>query len=680
MRYPVPELRKIRITALEDFHTGSGTGSGDIDALLSRDRSGNPVIPGTHLKGLLREAGEELAEILADSGEQVALGTLLGKAGQGAGGLLLSAAYLDDKEFDEGDLEERDSGPNTLIWQSSAREKNGRRPEPDTLRMVEYAAARLKFTARVRVKDDDQLALLNRLLKRVDRIGGGRNRGSGLVTACLEDDALEPRDLPEQAERWLRLAIRNIDPLCLPRTGHPGNLIETQSFIRGQTLRGALISWALANGKPFAELESALVGNALPLPAHLTAVDAVIPIPLSLQSEKAVCRNTSLPWWALDQPPPRQKDMLDDSAESLTGKPKRPGEHDYLCRPEPDAPWQRYSPRISVHLRNESRDKQTDETRLFSQEEIAEQTCFQADLRFASAAQTNQFLQHFELLLQAGDYLTIGRGGRPAFIESVTTFSKHPLAVTDDGSEQGFTLTLLSDLIVRGPRLEYVDDLDVAALSRLASLAENADIQVDETKCYRDTETIAGFNAATGLRRATAHAIRRGSCWHISGSDSGRVFDGLATHAALGERTEEGFGRFALDLHPLKTTAPPPSANTTRRNIREAIRSDAKALAEDLMNAAVSNADRFLPSRSQLQWLHSQAQACGSEESLRELLDAIGKAPERRPKGGHAWKNIPVKRLEEALQKLPYLAEKQYLLSNTAQWLLILPTRNGGEH
>jgi hypothetical protein len=214
-----PLFIQLAVETLEDLHTGAGTGSGDIDALVQRDRHGRPVIRDSHFKGLLREAGAELVSRGQVGAEE--LNRLLG-----AQGSTRSVLHMTSLRVPKG------SEARTLIWGSTKRVDGGRAPEEDTLRYVEHVAAGACFEAQLRLADSSQLCLLERLLNRVDRIGGDRNRGSGLVKLHWQiGSALEAQPLAIASDIRLRLVLRNLEPLCLPATGHPGNLIRSHSFI-----------------------------------------------------------------------------------------------------------------------------------------------------------------------------------------------------------------------------------------------------------------------------------------------------------------------------------------------------------------------------------------------------------------------------------------------------------------
>ena len=55
---------KYKIEFHTDWHCGSGLAAGaDVDALVVKDKNGMPFIPGKTIKGLVREAVEEIRHI-----------------------------------------------------------------------------------------------------------------------------------------------------------------------------------------------------------------------------------------------------------------------------------------------------------------------------------------------------------------------------------------------------------------------------------------------------------------------------------------------------------------------------------------------------------------------------------------------------------------------------------------
>jgi hypothetical protein len=649
-----PLFITLTVTTLEDFHAGSGTGGGDIDALVQRDGHNKPVIRASHFKGLLREASEEL--IALGTLTQVELDNLLGAGGgNGRGELRLTSLFIPKGEAGK-----------TLVWGSTQRAENKRQPEPDTLRFIEHVAAGTRFKATLRLANAALLPLVERLLNRIDRIGGNRNRGGGLVKLDWRSQpaprSFQPSPLTGKGQN-LRLVLRNLEPLCLPSTGYPGNLICTHSFIRGQTLRGALIAWAIHNGRAdhINLFERISVGDALPLPAGCRDAAQVLPIPLSILTDKPSGGTVNMPWWAGKTAPAKAFDSFGEMPEAEE-KRKRPNAHEYLCRTADNAHWQCYKPQMQVRLRNATpkRDS-TDDTQLFSLEEIAENTYFQTELRCADQKTADQFLRIFAPLLIGEmvnrDWLALGRGGQPVQIEMARTAAAPASPKLGDD----WTLTLTSDAIVRGERLGFVDNLSKELLCQLAGIDCQTNWEI--AAAVAETNEVHGFNAVTGLPRTPALALRRGSCWRITGAGSSALVKALLKKGILGERAAEGYGRFVIGLQPIDSDKlgkpagkPAPPVNNRHEELL--------ALAREIAAQINDNG----PSVSQLQWLRSQATALSNAAQLTAALDEIRTAAERRPQGGKAWANFPHQPLQTALGNCGDLAEKCLLINYLVQW------------
>lgn len=653
-----PLFFQLSVEALEDLHAGSGTGGGDIDALLQRDRLGRPVIRASHLKGLLREAGEALVDLKQTTTEL--LTALLGKEGTDRGAVRLTSLSAQEPWV-------------TRIWGSTQRVEGGRAPKPDSLRFIEHVAAGTRFEATLRLADAELAPLLEQILNRIDRLGGERNRGSGLVKLAWQRQRATDTTQPPKpgTGRCLRLVLRNLEPLCLPATGHPGNLIRSYSRIRGQTLRGALMAWAIHSGRKdqLSLLERIKVGDALPLPTRCREAELVLPLPLSILTDKPSGGDPTLPWWA----GAATATAFDDLGETPEAdeKRKRPGAHEYLCRSSGIAHWQRYSPPMQVRLRNATPKRgSTRDPDLFSLEEIAEDTCFQAELRCDDDDTAQAFLTAFAPLLAGADWLLIGRAGQPTRVESVSAMPQptmhHDLA--DD-----WTLTLVSDAIVRGEGLGFLDNLSMDLLCQWTGLSGGEDWKI--LADVVETEPVHGFNAVTGLPRTPALALRRGSCWRIQGTGSARLAKALLQKATLGERVDEGFGRFLIGLQPIATNAlgkPPKEHAALSERRHEALLEQARRLADQIGGSGG-------PSPSQLQWLRSRASAVETDAQLRETLREIEQAPTRRPMGGEAWTHFPHPELRQALDRLDDFTEKRHLIAYLVQWRMLAIKANPRE-
>lgn len=660
----------ITIELLEDLHIGTGTGWGDIDALQVRDRRGWPVIPASHIKGLLREAANEWLKLDPSALPEDFIPRLFGQQGSGQGQLQLTSATLSTEQT-------------TLVWGSTQIASTGAAAD-ESLRFVEYIPAGSKFTLQASLPADDEQTedFFKAIIARCPRLGSGRNRGHGRVRWGLADPvASAPLSLtsPKRFPSRLRLVMRNLEPICLARTGHPGNLISTEAFIRGRSLRGAVVGACLANGHTeWAQtlLDPMLAwADALPLPANVTAKQSpnhmdVLPIPLSVGTPKATAPSGQLPWWAYkrDQSLFGARQEIDQitlrNGQRPPEKLKRPGAGEFLFQATPDAPWQRYKPQILERLHTQVPSKANEfKQALFSTEEIAEHTLFLADLIVTSAEQASTLIEVLDHL--SNQWLRMGRGGHPLVIESASWLPVAEQGPATDANTNGFTVLLESELIARDHFGNFIDRLDAATLASLAGLP-NANLKATQHS-FSEGCDLFGFNASTGLPRLGQRAIKAGSVIHVEGDDAAKVYAALAGKLALGECPEEGFGRFRLNR------LPQPYRASTGQDVQA---SPTASRNEDLCQQARQWVNRFgnslsKPSNSQWGELRSRLQAARNHRDIAEAFRTIEQARDKH--GGKAWKDFV-----ESNSYKPFLAELTEMTNTSlrdAQELLELFTR-----
>jgi hypothetical protein len=537
---------RVTLTAelLEDTHLGAGTGGPGVNALLARDRRGDPVIWASHLEGLLRAKARE---VLADA--QVV--TLFGGPGGTQQPLVFTSLYCD-------------APAPCRIWRSTARESyDNRAPAADTLRAVEHVARGTRFTGMVELPSD-LLRELERLLIMLDAIGHGRSTGAGKVRFGL-DLSPTPRPSqrrPRQGTSSLRLLLRNRDPLCVAATATPGNLIPTESFIPGRTLLGALAKWLLDEGlRDAASLlvsERISVSDALPLPEvkelnsdELSALE-VLPAPLALKTPKPRGHHGDSPWWHRSDPPASW--VLPAETQDQPEKLKRAPDDLHLLRLG-DAPWCAYRPVTRVRLRNGRPNPERLDPLLFAIEQIAEETRFLAELQ-GEAAELQTVLEALRPVLEARRWIRVGRAGAP--VEVLLTAEPLPRRPP---SESPCYLTLTSDLLARDELLRWRTGLEAKDFSALAGWPTQP---IEVERIEQGQVHVHGFNGTARLWRMPAVAIRRGSVFRISGPGVASLAEAIASGRWLGERTHEGFGRFRLDVE-LPSTPLPDLATTTPR-------------------------------------------------------------------------------------------------------------------
>ncbi|HXH13720.1 MAG TPA: RAMP superfamily CRISPR-associated protein [Alphaproteobacteria bacterium] len=637
---------------LSDAHPGSGSGGGGIDALVACDRHRRPVIWASHVEGVLRDAARRLrGDAAAES--------FFGRAGGQQQRAMFTSLYV--QESPESRVCE------SRVWRSTARKAfdnyvpkedtlrqafYNRAPKDDTLRAIEYVPKGTRFVGEVELPADE-LPVLQRLVKEVDALGGGRASGSGRVKLSFSEAKIELRAV-EGAPGRLLLLLKNRDPLCITVTATPDNLIPSLSFVPGRALLGALAAWLITEGhQGTASLLTegrVSVSDALPLPetpANLESVE-VLPAPLSLQSEKPKGAAGQVPWWAQLAAPTQRLDAWSASADE---KLKRPEDDLFVYRSTPNDPWTAFRPACRVRLRNGRPDPKQADASLFAIEQIAEGTYFLAELR-GSSEDMKQLAEQLAPVLGGARWLRVGRGGAP--VEVVRIAWINGTAATQ--APERALLILTSDLLVRDECLRWRTALDEAALKELVEVDDLQVVKSDRgtPKIMQDSEMVHGFNGTSRLWRMPAAAIRRGSVFEVSGSGVRTLAERAAKGEWLGERTHEGFGHFRLDdVLPGVTGGPQASGEITPRSDdpEEVIAKETQSWFEQHKTLARLDGERK-PSLSQ--WMD----LVGDLE--RSDPNAIESRLQPTTAGAKSWKH---KDATVILNKLKQLQPKQHAAS-----------------
>jgi hypothetical protein len=690
----------LEVEVLEDLHSGSGHGRGGvIDTALQRDRQGCPKINASHLRGRLRDAGEGLIEDFRGRSEYGFLYRqwlrLFGQAGapDKRGALQLTSLYLVPPLR------------KPVVWQSTSREPGYRHAMPDTLRAVEMVPAGSRFRAGLLIRDPDLEDMLGACVQRLDALGGGINLGNGEV-ACTLLPASDPPPQPTETAAagdtpCLRLFLRNLEPLRLTVRGYPDNILQTRPHPSGRQLREALFDWICANtsdatvvDRAEALLDRISFGNPLPLPLTPAEVEQaspeairgwdLMPFPLNLWMPRETGDSGSdLPWWA--QPDDRrflgdwgEEDRFTSERQDL----KRPKGDLFLFREHEGQRWRRYSPKRLFVMRNSTpRDRRRDKTLLFSEQVIAEDTAFLARLRFASTGTATAFAQAFQHLLAGAGWLGIGGGARPV---SVIRYDWAPPAVAQANAPQGaLTLTLESDLLWRSrtpsdnageprlPGLHGCDTIDREVLCELTGVAAKPDWKLSNRYC--EAATWSGFNPGTHLPMADERIIRQGSALRIEG-DVSELREKLKGLPALGDRRDEGLGRFRIDFDPLSapgaSASSPPAVPQAEENRADTLLRDSRKLAQELLAK-----EGKLPSDSQWQALRQGVRQASSLQELTDLMQWLEE--HQHTKGGSAWQGV-VADLRSGLAAYADYTDQAGFLDGLIRWVRVLKPNEEG--
>jgi hypothetical protein len=676
----------------EDMHSGSGLGwLGLTDDRQARDARGRPVVWASTLIGLLRDIADELTALGHPLATAARVRRLFGTEGAEARSSVAAVGLHFGREPVEADM------PIFLDITSTAREVHSRRPLDDTLRTIELAAAGLTATGQVRFRgDEDDQKLVELCLRRLASIGGGKTRGVGQIQ--LHDIRMMQALLPQTVEPYsqgpcrLRLLLQNLEPLCLAATGFPGNIITCESYLPGQALRGAFLTGLTESGASEADMRELArpdlvqFGNGYYVPEKREDLRLLssIPLPLTAEEAKPTERKADMaagPWWCQPLPagsgwladPERERDLLSMAEPSQEGDPleadsakfKRIKAEDYLVR-YGSGPLRRVRPALDTIMRNrtpvaragrleDSRrphanadDLRQERGDLFSQSVLVEDQFFLADIRFETARAAQLFADKAALFLggpvEERSWLRLGRGGRPVRVEAWQWLDDETSHSLEQGAD-AFTLTLASDLIARRDDLAFWMTLDGETLKSLTGLdVDTGLLTVNQERSVSEIRVVHGFNTAAGTRRNPAVAIKRGSAFLIRSSHSSHpaalqaVFRVLAEREAkgqgLGERQEEGFGRFVLNHQAHRQPATgqvqaqgsshQPTADESERRRAERENAIARVLdaVEQLRMAEVCQGKAF-PSRSQWQRLRHDVEVIKKQEELDNLIGTL---------------------------------------------------------
>ncbi len=177
---------KYKITFYSDWHCGSGLSSGaDLDLLVIKDQNGLPFVPGKTIKGLLREAVVDIAN-LSGNGDEAKINELFGlfdskeKAEKGLC-FFTNAIIKEDLGNAIKDAQIQEYLFNSIA--STAIDENGI-AEAHSLRKMQVCVP-CKLEGQILDVPGDCQLLLENGLKYIKRLGQNRNRGLGRCTFSI---------------------------------------------------------------------------------------------------------------------------------------------------------------------------------------------------------------------------------------------------------------------------------------------------------------------------------------------------------------------------------------------------------------------------------------------------------------------------------------------------------------
>lgn len=168
-----------------DWHCGSGLAAGaDVDSLVIKDRSNLPYVPGKTVKGLVKEALEDLAAFRGLCQEEKAdLDMMLGTEGELAGTLFFTNAQISD--FERETILAHNVSKHMYRVVSSTKIGEDGTAEEHSLRRIQVVVP-CTLEGEILNVPEGKLPLLKDALRYIKRLGQNRNRGLGRCTFVIE--------------------------------------------------------------------------------------------------------------------------------------------------------------------------------------------------------------------------------------------------------------------------------------------------------------------------------------------------------------------------------------------------------------------------------------------------------------------------------------------------------------
>lgn len=424
------------------------------------------------------------------------------------------------------------------------------------------------------------------------------------------------------------------------------NTTMAMDYIPGSVIRGAIIAQLLRTGKFDEVMQDLLYGtdvlflNAYPVFKVGTETKRMLPMPLSWRCDKSALADFAL-------------NIYDFSIEknSAVSQPVNPpGLFFHPCDQNGSIQIAEPQKQQNQHIMSTTRMvvKEND-NKVFTYEAISAGQSFKAVILLGETE-----LSPDKLCLKNGGILTLGRSRSANYgrcrIERISektewcevkgfdieetansTVSINTIATeteglrSSDGTEY-FTLTLLSPAIFR-------DQYGQPSLKPLIKLDDST--WLEPTCSFVKTMLIGGYNRKWGMPIPQVVAAKAGCVYVYKGT----IPQTLKLHGSLGERTKEGFGRYAVNFLSRKMWVRQfpepgygillPDININYEAISEDQRVYPKAKLRDSLekNLQTLNIKGDLPNNAQLSRLMMIANACRKSSDLRSLqnlLDGLG--------------------------------------------------------
>lgn len=586
----VPSTFVVELHMLSDWHVGAGYGEGEIDRAVLRDECGLPYVPGKTLRGVLRDACEEVVfgldegsfgswrELLdAIFGSQPALQTAAAQGKPRPGLLNISNALYPEALRSAVAERPRLAGASTFTKPGVRVSSRSGRALPRHLRFEEMArlGVRLQSTFALELPDGPNgassratFALVLAGLTRLEVLGGKRRRGSGRVAAAIiSPGGIELDDVwmaeldQEKAPRAELLRGADTDTLARPggdwqvvrcelraesgicaSAGTVGNLNTTLDRVPGSALLPALLARLRSLNLDFREAIAAgdlIVTDATP------AIDGArgLPVPQCLAHEKT--------GGGLEDGGDVYNLLMQGDVE---GQPKiyRSG---YVTAPPNASSAVRYgrTPLAATTHNTIDDDLQRPSAAVggvYTLEAIAPRTIlhFEARMRADIVAALARKREAWWELLEGQWSLGAAKSGGYGVCEVTASAPAPAQSLSAEQSVPNrVTIWLLSDVLLRDERLRPTTDPNAVA----AEVGRSIGQEVRVLRAFGQQRRMESWQRSWGLPRPSILGLAAGTCieCEVDAQPDVSLLRELEQEG-IGERRAEGFGRVVFN-HPL---------------------------------------------------------------------------------------------------------------------------------
>lgn len=176
------------------WHCGSGLASGsDVDALVIKDQNGLPFVPGKTVKGLLREAVEEIAAIEGKAPTTELLGKTFGYFDENSREMRTAESFFGNATLPKAEQESIIAGRLTNYlykgMSATAIDSNGI--------AIKHSLRKMEVCVPCTLEGDildvpgDMSDTLIRAAGFIKQLGQGRNRGLGRCTITIKKEEIQ---------------------------------------------------------------------------------------------------------------------------------------------------------------------------------------------------------------------------------------------------------------------------------------------------------------------------------------------------------------------------------------------------------------------------------------------------------------------------------------------------------